>query len=72
VRRPGYKEDALYNEKLEARLPGITQRLQAVPIPLMEISSRDLRQRVATGRPIKYQVPEAVEEYIIKHSLYHI
>jgi nicotinate-nucleotide adenylyltransferase len=72
VRRPGYKEDAKDYEELEARLPGTRQRLVVVPMPLMEISSRDLRQRVATGRPIKYQVPEAVEEYIVKHDLYLI
>lgn len=72
VRRPGHKDDAAFFEKLEARLPGITQRLIVVPVPLMEISSRDLRRRVATGRPIKYQVPEAVEDYIIKHDLYHL
>jgi nicotinate-nucleotide adenylyltransferase len=37
---------------------------------LLSISSTELRQRVIDGRPIKYQTPEAVESYIVKHSLY--
>jgi nicotinate-nucleotide adenylyltransferase len=70
VRRPGYVEEQAYNELLEARLPGIMQRLLVVPAPQLEISATDLRQRVAEGRPIKYQTPEVVEQYIREHGLY--
>jgi nicotinate-nucleotide adenylyltransferase len=69
VRRPGYEEHIGYNE-LETCSPGITQRLVVVPVPQLAISSTDLRRRVAEGRPIKYQTPEAVEDYIIEHGLY--
>jgi nicotinate-nucleotide adenylyltransferase len=41
-----------------------------VDVPLIGISSRDLRRRVRDGRPIAYQVPRAVEEYIAEHRLY--
>ncbi|MBV9713192.1 MAG: nicotinate-nucleotide adenylyltransferase [Ktedonobacteraceae bacterium] len=71
VGRPGYVDEGEYNNKqLEARLPGITQRLRVVQTPQFSVSSTDLRRRVAQGRPIKYQVPEAVERYIFEHGLY--
>ena len=70
VHRPGYVDDPAYNQLLETRLPGILQRLLIVQAPQLHISSTDLRQRVAEGRPIKYQLPEAVEYYIQEHGLY--
>jgi nicotinate-nucleotide adenylyltransferase len=70
VRRPGYAEASGYRTSLEARLPGITQRLLVVPVPQLEISSTDLRERVAQGRPIRYQLPEPVERYIEQYGLY--
>ncbi len=70
VGRPGYAQGNEYNTMLEARLPGIQQRLLVVSAPLLHISSTDLRQRVAEGRPIKYQTPETVEQYIVAHNLY--
>jgi nicotinate-nucleotide adenylyltransferase len=74
VGRPGYGDKMAYNgdddKELKARLPGLAQKLCVVPTPQIGISSTDLRRRVAEGRPIKYQVPEAVEQYINTHSLY--
>ena len=70
VKRPGYTEEKGYIERLEERLPGIRQRLIVMSAPQLEISATELRQRVAEGRPIKYQVPEVVEQYILQHRLY--
>ncbi len=70
VRRPGHVEEPGYKDLLERRLLGITQKLLVVPAPQLEISATDLRQRVAEGRPIKYQTPESVEQYIMEHGLY--
>ncbi len=70
VRRPGYEDESGSIERIEQRLPGMQQRLLIVPAPQLEISATDLRQRVAAGRPIKYQVPEKVERYIVDHRLY--
>lgn len=70
VQRPGYEDEPDYVERMEYRLPGLQQRLLVVPAPQLEISATDLRQRVAEGRPVKYQVPESVERYILDHKLY--
>jgi nicotinate-nucleotide adenylyltransferase len=70
VQRPGYEEAPEYRAGLEQRLPNLKQRLLTMAAPQLEISATDLRQRVAEGRPIKYQLPEAVERYIAQHGLY--
>lgn len=70
VKRPRYNEDQAYLDAIEARLPGLKQRLLVVPAPQLDISSTDLRERVAQGRPIKYQLPESVEQYIVQYGLY--
>ncbi|MDH3754006.1 MAG: nicotinate-nucleotide adenylyltransferase, partial [Acidimicrobiia bacterium] len=41
-----------------------------VSCPLLDLSSSDLRQRMATGRPVEHLVPDAVLEYIDGHGLY--
>ncbi len=57
-------------QMLEVGLPGASARIDIVEIPPLGISGSDLRQRVAEGRPIAYQVPEAVERYIRANALY--
>jgi nicotinate-nucleotide adenylyltransferase len=41
-----------------------------VGMPAIDLSSTDLRHRVATGAPMTYLVPEAVARYIEDHDLY--
>lgn len=65
--RPGVSVDLA---ALEQKLPGLQQRLDLVETLNIGIAARDLRQRVSEGRPIRYQVPAAVEEYIHRHRLY--
>ena len=39
-------------------------------MPRLEISSSNIRKRVASGRSIRYLVPDAVGRYIREHRLY--
>jgi nicotinate-nucleotide adenylyltransferase len=55
---------------LEPRLPGAADRIDLVEIPWLDISGSGLRERVARGRPIKYQLPESVERYVHERGLY--
>ena len=41
-----------------------------VQVPLLDISSSDLRRRVREGRPIDYLVPDPVVRCIRRHGLY--
>lgn len=55
-----------------AHLPGhaLADRLTRVAMPLIGVSSTDLRARVAAGRSIRYLVPERVRRYVAEHRLY--
>ncbi len=70
VHRPGYGVDVAYLERLEQALPGLQEKLLRVETPQVALSSTELRERVAQGRPIRYQVPDAVERYIRAAQLY--
>jgi len=41
-----------------------------VPLPMLDISSTDIRQRVAAGASISHLVPPTVARYIESHGLY--
>jgi nicotinate-nucleotide adenylyltransferase len=43
---------------------------RVVPLPMLDISSTDIRQRVKTGADISALVPTAVARYIETHRLY--
>ena len=45
-------------------------RAEVVEIPALEVSSTDLRARVADGRPLDYLVPEAAVREIRRRGLY--
>jgi nicotinate-nucleotide adenylyltransferase len=48
----------------------VTDRLDFFDMPRMDISSSDIRRRVAAGRTIRYLVPDAVADHVARHGLY--
>lgn len=67
VTRPGY-DLADAGEALRSQVD--EDRLSLVNIPAMAISSTDIRERGATGRPVWYLVPDGVVQYINKTGIY--
>jgi len=49
---------------------GSGQEIRKFAFPSLAISASEIRARVASGRSIRYLVPENVIEYITKHGLY--
>lgn len=68
VSRPGAPAPDL--QQVEQLLPDAGSRAALVEIPGLAIASRDLRERVRHGVPIRYLTPPAVERYILERGLY--
>jgi len=45
-------------------------QIQFIDVPLLEISSTQIRKRVAEGKSIRYLVPDSVLQYIKENQLY--
>ena len=67
MRRPGQTVEI---EAVEAAIPGLREKVRFVDAPLLEISSREIRKRIAEGRSFRYFLPQAVHEYIVAQGLY--
>ena len=67
MRRPG---DSIDLSELEAILPGLTDKVRFVEAPLLQISSREIRRRIAERSDFRYFLPPAVYEYIQSRHLY--
>ncbi len=72
--RPGYELDRLNNIKKrlkdELGIADIKERIHIIKIPALAISSTDIRNRVRTGKPIRYLLPEGVANHIYKMGFY--
>src|SRR4030043_229729 len=68
VTRPGFSRPDL--KALESSVPGVTQSVVWLDIPPVDISSSDIRKRVAQGLSIHDLVSDEVESYIKEKKLY--
>ena len=68
MRRPGIAPPDL--TELERQIPGLRARVEWVDAPLIDIASSDLARRIAAGLSVRYQIPDAVCDYIERHHLY--
>lgn len=69
VTRPGYRKNELFAE-IDALREKYVSRIHYMEVPALAISSSDIRSRAKSGMPIKYLLPQEVEDYIYKFGLY--
>jgi nicotinate-nucleotide adenylyltransferase len=71
VRRAGsaVPDFAAFAQLVDPQRLQLFQQSQVV-MPIVELSSTDIRQRVARGQSIRFRTPRAVEKYIETHRLY--
>jgi nicotinate-nucleotide adenylyltransferase len=71
MERPGHPVPPAEELRAAIGLPAHEPlRVQQVAVPLIDLSSRDIRRRVSEGRTIRYMLPRAVEVYIGEKGLY--
>lgn len=55
----------------EVNIPAeLGERVQLVDAPIIELSSTEIRNRLAHGKSVRYYVPDEVFNYIHHHNLY--
>jgi nicotinate-nucleotide adenylyltransferase len=67
MRRPGFQVELT---ALEASIPGLTKKVCFVDTPLLDISSSDIRRRIAQGEPYRYFLTQEVWELIRSQGMY--
>jgi nicotinate-nucleotide adenylyltransferase len=67
VTRPGHP---IALDQLYQALPAARGRVSEVGGLHLDISATDLRERLAQGAPVRYQMPDAVVDYIQQHGIY--
>ena len=68
VPRPGWPAPDV--STVTHRFPAAEGRVLTLRIPGVDVSSTDLRERAASGRPLRYLMPDSVADYIQARGLY--
>lgn len=68
--RPGLEEEQLRAADLKVDEFSSVLKADIRAGHRMQVSSSDIRERIAAGRSVRYLVPPEVERYIVEHSLY--
>jgi nicotinate-nucleotide adenylyltransferase len=55
---------------LETSIPGLLDKVIQLDMPVIGISSAEIRQRIAQGLSVRYLVPDEVEKYITEQKIY--
>jgi nicotinate-nucleotide adenylyltransferase len=67
MQRPG---ESIQMSVLEAAIPNLKGKVHFVETPLLQISSREIRRRIAEGLEYRYFLPPPVFDYIQANHLY--
>jgi nicotinate-nucleotide adenylyltransferase len=62
--------DAVDEQRLEERLPGLMAKVFFINAPLLEISAHQIRQRIAEGKPYRYYLTEPIYKIICEKGYY--
>ena len=68
VSRPGHK--LAVPPPVSRRLGKRAARITLHEMPLLDVSSTEIRRRLPRGEPVRYLLPDSVERYIRAHGLY--
>ena len=69
VNRPGLPEPTR-QQVVEWVGTELAERIQIVTMPGTDISATELRQRIQSGRSVRFLTPRAVEAFVTQHGLY--
>ena len=67
--RPGVNA-ALLNRHVTAAIERFGAKIHVLKIPGLEVSSSDIRRRIQIEQPVRYLIPDVVEQYINNRRLY--
>ncbi|MBT3315558.1 MAG: nicotinate (nicotinamide) nucleotide adenylyltransferase [Anaerolineae bacterium] len=67
MRRPA---DAINSSMLGDAVEGLKEKIRFVNAPLLEIASREIRQRIRENLPCRYYLPREVFAYILDERVY--